>query len=66
MKKYHSVRGVLLSCRGVGLFRTVFFRLSIKVTRTDYVLIGTYILTVCWFLPAVTADTDSIASLMRI
>ena len=38
----------------------------IKAARTNYELKGTYILIVCWFLPAGTADTGSFESLMRI
>ena len=38
----------------------------IIAARAKYGLKGTYILTVCWFLPAGTADTGSIASLVRI
>ena len=65
MKKYYSVCGLLLSDRGVGLLEPV-FHLLIKATRTNYGLKGTYILIVCWFLPAGTAETDFIASLLRI
>ena len=65
MKKYYSIRGVLLSGRGAGLFRTG-FHILIKAARTNYGLKDTYILKVCLFLPAGTADTGSIASLMPI
>ena len=56
----------LLSGRWVELLEPFFFHISIKTARTKYGLKGTYILIVCWFLPAGTADTGSIASLMRI
>ena len=48
VKKYYSVRGVLLSGRGAGLFRTV-FHILIKARRTNYGLKGTYILKACSF-----------------
>ena len=64
-EKYYSVHVVLLSDRGAWLFRTV-FHISIKAARTNYGLKDTYILKRCLFLPAGTADTGSIASLMRI
>ena len=36
------------------------------MSRTNFRLKCTYILIVCWFLPAWAADTDSIVSLMGI
>ena len=48
VEKYYSVRGVLLSGRGAGLFRTV-FHILIKVARTNNGLKGTYILKACSF-----------------
>ena len=54
----------MLSGRGVGLFRNFFFHILINAARTNYGLKCTYILIACWFLPAGTDDTGSIASLM--
>ena len=65
MKKPIASAGFCYLVAGYGFFGTV-FRLLIKATRTNYGFKGTYILIVCWFLPVGTADTDFIASLMRI
>ena len=50
---------------GLG-FLEPFFHTLIKAARTNHGIKGTSILIVRWFLPAGTADTSSIASLMRI